>query len=108
MEELENQKDIPFVRRGVGGSHDSVADIRGEDQQLSEQLALSKGGCHHVQTEALLNSKKAAEILGVSQRTLFGLTARGEIPRVLIGRAVRYDPADLREFVAASKMRRSK
>lgn len=103
MEELQNLKDIPFVRRGFGGSHDNVADIRGEDQRPSEQPALSKGGCQHAQTEPLLNSKKAAEILGVSERTLFGLTARGEIPRVVIGRSVRYDLADLRVFVASKK-----
>ena len=47
----------------------------------------------------LLNSREAADHLRISQRTLFTLTARGEIPAVRIGRAVRYRAADLTTYV---------
>ncbi len=51
----------------------------------------------------LLKSREAAELLSVSERTLWSLANRGEISRVLIGRSVRYDPKDLREYIAARK-----
>jgi excisionase family DNA binding protein len=51
----------------------------------------------------LLTAPEAARKLAVSERTLWGLTHRAEIPCVRIGRAVRYDPADLRAWIAARK-----
>ena len=52
----------------------------------------------------LLNTRDAAAALAVSERTLWGLTApRGPIPCVSIGRAVRYDVADLRAFIDGEK-----
>ncbi len=53
----------------------------------------------------LMTSPEAAEALSISQRTLWGLTQRGDIPCVRIGRAVRYDPADLRTWIDAQKDR---
>lgn len=51
--------------------------------------------------EASLTTRQTAEFLGLSARTVFNLTATGQLPAVKIGAAVRYRPADLREFVAA-------
>lgn len=51
----------------------------------------------------LVKSDEAARLLNVSARTLWGLADRGEIPRVLIGSAVRFDPRDLRRWIEASK-----
>jgi len=51
----------------------------------------------------LWKNREAARFLAISERTLWSLTQRGEIPCVRIGRAVRYDPADLREWIAARK-----
>ncbi|NQU26015.1 MAG: helix-turn-helix domain-containing protein [Candidatus Nealsonbacteria bacterium] len=52
----------------------------------------------------LLTAKQAAEILAVSPRTLWSITQpRGELPCVRIGRAVRYDPADLRDWIEKKK-----
>ncbi len=51
----------------------------------------------------LLTSPEAAKALAISARTLWTLTKRGEIPSVKIGRAVRYDPADLRAWIDARK-----
>jgi excisionase family DNA binding protein len=47
----------------------------------------------------LLTAAEAARRLSVSPRTLWGLTDRGEVPAVRIGRAVRYDPRDLAAYV---------
>ncbi len=55
------------------------------------------------QIEALLTPKETAELLGVSQMTVYNLNRRGALPRVLIGRAVRYEPADLRAYLDRSK-----
>lgn len=54
----------------------------------------------------LLTRKQAAKALSISERKLWSLTNCGEIPRVPIGRAVRYDPADLREWIDRQKRRR--
>jgi len=64
----------------------------------------------------LLTPQQAADALAISPRKLWSMTAGGEIPCVRIGRLVRYDLADLREWIdgqksqktAASEERRSR
>ncbi len=51
----------------------------------------------------LLTPKQAADALAISPRKLWGLTASGHICAVRIGRSVRYDPLDLREYIDAQK-----
>jgi excisionase family DNA binding protein len=51
----------------------------------------------------LWTSREAAGALSVSERTLWKLTNEGDIPCVRIGRAVRYDPADIRAWIDARK-----
>jgi excisionase family DNA binding protein len=51
----------------------------------------------------LWTSREAARALALSERTLFSLVKRGEVPCVRIGRAVRFDPRDLRTWIAARK-----
>lgn len=51
----------------------------------------------------LIHAKDAAEALALSPRALWTLTKQGRIPCVRIGRAVRYDPADIHQFVQQSK-----
>jgi predicted DNA-binding transcriptional regulator AlpA len=48
----------------------------------------------------LLKPAEAARALGISPRTLWGLA---DLPRVRIGRSVRYDVEDLRKWIAARK-----
>jgi excisionase family DNA binding protein len=48
----------------------------------------------------LLTPREAAATLSISERTLWAVTApRGPLPAVRIGRAVRYDPPDLRRWI---------
>ena len=52
----------------------------------------------------LLNSRQAAEVLGISERKLWDMAnRRGDIPCVRLDRSVRYDPRDLDEFIQRSK-----
>jgi len=53
--------------------------------------------------QLLLTAREAAEALAISPRKLWSMTNAGEIPCVRIGRSVRYDVADLREFIDAQK-----
>lgn len=55
-------------------------------------------------SKMLLTGREAARMLSISERTLWGLTAAGEVRCVRIGRRlVRYDPADLREWIETRK-----
>ena len=47
--------------------------------------------------------RQAAEVLGVTDRTVWTLVQRGELPAVRFGRSVRIDPGDLREFIRKAK-----
>ena len=47
----------------------------------------------------LLKPVEAARILSISPRTLWGLTDRGDIPCIRIGRSVRYDRCDLAAWI---------
>ncbi len=51
----------------------------------------------------LLTGKEAAKVLSVSERTLYALAKAGELPAIRIGRAVRYDPLDLRAWIEQAK-----
>ena len=53
----------------------------------------------------LLKPRQAAESLAISPRKLWALTASGEIPHVRIGRCVRYDFADLQQWIADHRRR---
>ena len=53
--------------------------------------------------QLLLTSRQAAEALQISERKLWGMKASGEIPRVLLGRSVRYDLRDLQRCIDERK-----
>jgi excisionase family DNA binding protein len=54
-------------------------------------------------TPLLLDAKQAAKALGISERTLWSLTApRGPIRAIRIGRAVRYSVRELERFIEQS------
>lgn len=49
----------------------------------------------------LLTAREAAQVLCLSARKLWGLTASGEIPCVRIGRSVRYSARELERWIAS-------
>ena len=53
--------------------------------------------------EPLLTYRACAHLLGVTDRTVYSLVRRGDLPAVRFGRSVRIDPADLRRFVDRAK-----
>lgn len=53
--------------------------------------------------ERLLRAHEAAELLAISERNLWKLSKRGDLPRVEMGGSVRYDPADLRAWIERKK-----
>lgn len=55
----------------------------------------------------LLKPIEAANALAISPRKLWELTATREIQCIRIGRAVRYDPDDLRAWIEYQKVNRN-
>lgn len=53
--------------------------------------------------ENLLSPKDAADLLGVSERGFFRLTKSGTVRSIRIGRLLRIDPVDLRQFIDSCK-----
>ena len=53
----------------------------------------------------LIDARRASLILSISPRKLWELTNTREIPSLRIGRAVRYSPDDLREWIDVRKQR---
>lgn len=51
----------------------------------------------------LVDSNRAAELLGISPRSLFELHATGKLPSLTIGRRRLFDLADLKAFVENAK-----
>lgn len=52
----------------------------------------------------LLTSREAAKSLSICEKSLWNLTQpRGNLPAVKLGRAVRYDIADLQMFIQRMK-----
>lgn len=55
--------------------------------------------------DRLLTYRQAGEFLGVTDRTVWAMVDRGELPSVRFGGSVRIDPVDLRAFIDRSKRR---
>jgi excisionase family DNA binding protein len=51
----------------------------------------------------LLTVRETADVLRISERTLWSLTQREMIRSVRVGRSVRYDQSDLAEWIEAQK-----
>lgn len=58
-----------------------------------------------MQSGALKNTKQAADYLGISNRTVWGLANSGKLPTVRIGSRVLFRPADLDAFVDQNRSR---
>ena len=53
--------------------------------------------------QPLMTYREVGEVLGVTDRTVWELVRRGELKNVRVGRSVRVDPTDLRNYIEASK-----
>ncbi len=51
----------------------------------------------------LLTPREAAHSLSISERTLWTLAQRGDLPAIHIGRSVRYCIDDLRRYIEARR-----
>jgi excisionase family DNA binding protein len=51
----------------------------------------------------LLTVREAAELLRLSERTVWQVTKAGQLRAVRLGKRVVYDPADLKQFVELAK-----
>jgi excisionase family DNA binding protein len=51
----------------------------------------------------LVNTREAARLASMSERTIWQATADGKLRAVRNGRSVRYDPADLRAWIESLK-----
>ncbi len=50
-----------------------------------------------------MKSRQAASYLAISERTLWNLQKDGKIKSVRMGRLIRFDPADLDDFIEQAK-----
>jgi excisionase family DNA binding protein len=51
----------------------------------------------------LMTANEVARLLRVSGRTVFALVERAELPAVRMGRCVRFDPADVLQYIGRAK-----
>lgn len=56
--------------------------------------------------EPLLNLKQVAAALGIGTRTMYRLIEQGKLRPVRVGRVFRFEPDEVRMFIAASRERR--
>lgn len=64
---------------------------------------------HAMDPAILVDTVEAARLLSVSQNTIWNMTVpRGDLPCVRIGRAVRFDVADLRTWIERRKSKARK
>lgn len=52
-----------------------------------------------IAAQLLVNERQAAQLLGLSPSTLYLRRKSGDLPHIQVGRAVRYDPHALEEWV---------
>lgn len=74
-------------------------------QELGVHQRARAGDSGPDQPLGLWKARQAAKFLVISERHLWTLTQRGEIPVVRLGASLRYDPADLRALIAARKQK---
>ncbi len=68
------------------------------NKRLEREVQFGKAGGEEPAWR-LLNRKQVAEILEVSERTVYGLTASGELNAISIGRSIRYPMDNVEAFI---------
>ncbi|MEW4490966.1 helix-turn-helix domain-containing protein [Thalassoglobus sp. JC818] len=54
--------------------------------------------------DLLVTPRQAANLLSISERTLWGMTKRCDLPHIRIWRSVRYSVEDLRDWIARQRV----
>jgi len=75
---------------------------------INERItSMHTNGTHESQAKLsrLFRGAEAAKYLNISPRHLWTLTKRGEIPRIKMGRIVRYDVNALAQYVSQRQVR---
>jgi excisionase family DNA binding protein len=105
----------PKFRSGAGHRseapiHDRVSDGPGVIRITPDRFAAYQKVQSMITTDEppttltpLLTVREAADVLRVSERTLWSLTNAKELPSVRVGRSVRYDQNDLAAWIASRK-----
>lgn len=101
--EFPDQRARSLALLAVRRAERTGADWSGQERPTSGSPAENSHADPVDSSTTLLGTGQAAERLGVNPRTLRRLTAKGDIPKVHIGRAVRYDPDDLDAYIASRK-----
>lgn len=90
----------PRVERNVHAENLQIAQTKRNITMTPEMMRPAGPPANSVESRApmLVDEREAARLLGVSPRTVFTLGKRGDLPRVLINRSVRYRVEDLKAF----------
>lgn len=91
---------VTTVRRPLGSSRTHSPN---SDNSQEKGTTMTETDEPQMGLVPLLTTREAADVLRVSERTLWTLTHDGEIPSVRVGRSVRYDQSDLAAWIAAHK-----
>ena len=62
------------------------------------------GGPRGQFNEPLLTAEQTAEYMQISPRHLWEISNRGDLPRIKLGRVVRYSPTDIRQYLERLKL----
>jgi excisionase family DNA binding protein len=54
-------------------------------------------------SDPLWTVRRAAQYLGLHEKTVYDMVARGELPVIRVGRSLRFDPRDMTRWVSARK-----
>jgi excisionase family DNA binding protein len=74
---------------------------------MRQMSATIQENCTHPDFRLVVTAQEAAKMLNISDRSLYTLSAKGELPRVLIGARVCYRIETLRNWVEAAERKSS-
>jgi len=97
------REELRDVRESVAAFREEALEIRSEVQHLRKEVtALNDREAPDV-LEASLSPTEVADRLGISRRTLDDLEAEGKITAVQVKGQVRYEPAEVADFIRRNR-----
>ncbi len=78
-----------------------MVDLASQTCAVTQHVTEESHNQSSLKTKEWLNSKEAAQFLGLSERSLFNLTSNGKVPYYKFGRRNRYRLNELRELLLA-------